>query len=1193
MIKHTTNKAIVPLSIKVMLVGAIPPEGTMSNQSYLYEYLSPDIKGISDDAIEPDFMAITKMTENDRGAYIHFSLPDALTKGVENYTNHEIEYRNVPDRWLVTRLWTDDDKTVKSKCFLLESDTLQKEKSSHLYNLRSASYPFLSDAETPYRYIGRAFPLDIKKEALPLIEETLDDLTAVAPGNPCFAAFFNDCCNVFGFFDDLKNEDGNFLKNINITYLVCGWYKNSQKDILHKIKDYDECLKYLSWKVPEETSFPADTLCHGLISDICWKDENTDYTGGIPLDLEKPGIAVGNTSLEALAAIAESKKPKGFLNERMTNMLLCGLRQKLTEPDGLVKSIDEMHKARFGNHIKVRNVDIKEKTQLHQEEYIKNKKLFEDLNNELMEIVNTINQLETQLFWYDEELESNQEQLYDLFCKYVNRYNLEDIDEADELLKMYFSKIYTYGNIIDSIREKRQCLKNELASKEKCLKDRTDGIYEIIEKNGQRFWEPNDPVLLLYGIDRNYSHGADGRFSIENNVMCRSLSQIITKLTIEPIIGLLEKGVTVVAKDLFRNDSILSDIKEYGIPDECIDIINEAILLSPGFSRISASFVADQAQISDKDKIEVLSSAIRKLQTAPVNGVIYEGLDMQQLCEAAGFDGVFPEIYSVGYWKQPWSPLYMCWELIYYPDPHVMEEVPRLDNWKLIGDDYVYNGADLPVKNYIVYRNRTVITPYAAEVAAEMLKDVIVDPEIIKAIKNMGILSQKINGFNERLLMRYLQLQTPITFRKIDKPEFKNQVAVWLEGYTFEKPEFKKFFSPIRAGYMQINQINIVDAFAQTMRINPTGAVVAEDFRYGQSNFKKSIMLPPRIIQPSRMNFNWLNKNQSPVCGWLLPNHIEKSISCYSEDGELLGFLQSVMFEGGSVVWRLPPEKGGMISDLQEDMDETLYQILNNVIEISNKNSRDSGDEIQTDLLEDLIAAIDSSLWNINPSSSQLFKGLSLLVGRPLAVVRASVKLELLGKEKQCKTMEKNIHDPGTFPYPHINKAEFRVEVGRKENHGDGVIGFYVNEDYSKLYLSAVDSDSKYDYFDNENKITLCMDEDINPVDVTFIMDSSGSIDLISGILPVKSIKLPENLIKESLNRLYLTIFSAPVLTDKFDIIMPYPKTPGKQFSWVYMNKDKKLIEVSDIQHSDGQGFFPETPFEAIEGWLKLKINDK
>jgi hypothetical protein len=1201
------QKLIVPLSLKVLLVGSLPPEGTISNQSYMYECLSLGIKGISDDDIEPDFMAVVKRDGNDKGAYIHFSLPDALTKAVENKKkdaalknkdlteNPELEYPSVPDRWLVARLWTEDGKNIKQKYFMLESNALQRKTDKILYNLRSASYPYLQDRDMPYRYIGRAYPVDTGADRVPAAEGYLEGLKAVAPGNPCFSAFFNDSCNVFGFFDNLKDDNGNYFKNINITYAVCGWYQNPNEDILSICDDYSLCSDWLQWNIPKAMAFPAAVLCHGLVNNVAWVDENTDYSNGIPLDLDKPEIALGNNSMEALAAIAESKKPSGFLQERMLNFLLSDLKKKLLEANGLMKSRDEVHKARFGNMSKIRKIGIKENINLNQNEYLKNKDLEGNISEECRSEVKQVNEFEMLLFKNKQEIEERQEDLYDLFYKYVDRYNMDDVDDTDKLLALFADNIHKLGGKIENLRAEQAEISAKIKAQEVILKKKAGTNFKIINMNEQRFWQANDPVLMLYGIDRNYSHGEDGRFSEDNKVLCRTKEQVISSFTLEAMDGIFSKSITLGAEDIFDLKKALQIFDLNKIPDECANIISEAVLLSLNFSQAMASFVASSFQITDKEKINTIAENIKKIQTSPINGEIHPELDKQTLSDSAGFKGVFPEIYSVNYWKQPWSPLYLCWQLKYYPDPLVMEETPRFDNWELVNDDFVYKGQDLSDKDYITYKNRTVITPYAAKLAADILKKEIEDENILNEIKNMSVLSQKLNGFNERLLMRYLQMQTPISMRKLENQAFKDKVSGWLEEYNFEKPEYKKFFSPIRAGYLQIDQINIVDTFGQTMNIKPTGAVVAEDFRYGQSIFEKFVMLPPRIVQPSRINFTWVNKNKSPLCGWLLPNHVERSISCFDENGILLGSLQNLRIENNPIVWRLPPEKGGMISELPEDIDETLYAILNNIIKSGSSpaGGPNSNESTQTGVLDDLLLAIDSSLWNINPNSQQIFKGLSLFVGRPLMVVRSTVKLELLGKQKKCKFKEKSMIDAGVFPYPHLEKAKFNIKVGRKENHGDGVVGYFVDSDYSKLYLSATDTESTSKYFENKNEILLTVDENEKPTQITFLMDSAGSIDFVSGFLPIKSMKLPEKFVKESLEKMYLTVFSAPMLTDVFDVSLPLPKIPGKKFSWLYLDENKSPMELNEISDTTEEGFFPEIPFKALEGWLKLKLNDK
>src|SRR4051812_46147513 len=38
------------------------------------------------------------------GVYLHWALPDALTRGINNATNETVDFPAIPDRWLVVRL---------------------------------------------------------------------------------------------------------------------------------------------------------------------------------------------------------------------------------------------------------------------------------------------------------------------------------------------------------------------------------------------------------------------------------------------------------------------------------------------------------------------------------------------------------------------------------------------------------------------------------------------------------------------------------------------------------------------------------------------------------------------------------------------------------------------------------------------------------------------------------------------------------------------------------------------------------------------------------------------------------------------------------------------------------------------------------------------------------------------------------
>src|SRR6266850_7697641 len=72
--------------------------------------------------------------------------------------------------------------------------------------------------------------------------------------------------------------------------------------------------------------------------------------------------------------------------------------------------------------------------------------------------------------------------------------------------------------------------------------------------------------------------------------------------------------------------------------------------------------------------------------------------------------------------------------------------------------------------------------------------------------------------------------------------------------------------------------------------------VIAE--QGGKSSTGSAITLRPRFAQPMRLKFGLANAsadpgtNAGPICGWILPNHLEKSLTIYDSHGKPLGALQ-------------------------------------------------------------------------------------------------------------------------------------------------------------------------------------------------------------------------------------------------------------------------------------------------------------
>jgi hypothetical protein len=105
-----------------------------------------------------------------RGAYLHWALPDALTRGVAQ-ADGAVSFNAVPDRWLVTRLspsTTPGRRAVRG--WVLEAD-------------RGIVHPLDGWAESGQPPAGHA------------------PLTALGHGDPAWAAYFDNAVNRLAFYD--------------------------------------------------------------------------------------------------------------------------------------------------------------------------------------------------------------------------------------------------------------------------------------------------------------------------------------------------------------------------------------------------------------------------------------------------------------------------------------------------------------------------------------------------------------------------------------------------------------------------------------------------------------------------------------------------------------------------------------------------------------------------------------------------------------------------------------------------------------------------------------------------------------------------------------------------------------------------------------------------------------------------------
>lgn len=354
------------------------------------------------------------------------------------------------------------------------------------------------------------------------------------------------------------------------------------------------------------------------------------------------------------------------------------------------------------------------------------------------------------------------------------------------------------------------------------------------------------------------------------------------------------------------------------------------------------------------------------------------------------------------------------------------------------------------------------------------------------------------------------------------------------------------------------------------------------------------IQLPPALLQPARMNFDMIsaiddaivfgpaNPSADPICGWVLPNHLDRSLMAYNSLGVSLGEMSL----------------GISVSDIEEicwtSSPGSPYATLEQIAAIIPH----FGDFLLT-LSQQLPAtftaflmAIDETLWTTTPMGASFDQSLAVLMGRPLAMVRARLQFTLNGQP---------ITDPSwqyTFspPSPEITTYEFGIELGNQAQLEDGLIGYFMADQYGTFnvvtesgaaegnYLKPIGIDNNYIYmpFDGTTSTYISM-----------LVDPYAAVHAYTGILPVVSVNLPPQFTADALASMKVTFRIDGILTDQQipatgspTILMPVPKEKAGQWQWV--ENDEGTWNTSSIGPNDTSARLTNVPPVLRQGLLQL-----
>ena len=424
---------------------------------------------------------------------------------------------------------------------------------------------------------------------------------------------------------------------------------------------------------------------------------------------------------------------------------------------------------------------------------------------------------------------------------------------------------------------------------------------------------------------------------------------------------------------------------------------------------------------------------------------------------------------------QPWRPLYLMWRAKYYAIEHDVAGAPA---WTFANGAYAWNGTGAaPTQSAVQVQGRILLTPQASVTVGARLQTLLdttpglSDEErqaltalqgYVRSADAWDLLSQALDGFTDQLLQRSTgAYPSPALSAPASTPPLSQLIGGGIGNPP--APGGVDVFQAWRSGQLELIDLALVDEWGQTI------------FVADQSDFPQLVLyrpdewlpaprsvlapqpdplvqLPPALLQGARLNFDLVSATDDsrvlgpgggvdPICGWILPNHVDQALSVYDATGTALGELGvGLTGVGGDA----PPEQAIVWRPIGGTTFDTVAALphFGPLLTLLRAGSADD--------LSAFLEAVDETLWTTVPSGATMDADLATLAGRPLAMVRARLGFELEGPPATDPSWA---HALAPVPTPAPGWS-YAVQLGNLAQLGDGLVGYFDGDDYTRCTWS-------------------------------------------------------------------------------------------------------------------------------------------
>jgi hypothetical protein len=1015
-------------------------------------------------------------------------------------------------------------------------------------------------------------------------------------------------------------------------------------------------------------------ICHSLVATIHWQGQDIAYGTGAPGGgVNYPTIAIGNTGAEAIAAYMANLVVNTYQQqqdnipviEKAIEAFQLGILNQLTT--NVVGTEVLLQQARFNSvsggslWTVVSESDnsngVSSDTQVVR------------LTESQTESLTQLNTLQQQ---YDEKsrtLESQRGELGSVIYKanHLDRSSPDwltpDISAAlDVMTQAVSSSVSDLSDITDKIKVQKDSLTSVLGSE-----------FTLKPVSESPFFQPNNPVVLVAGADIDTKWSAPGTYGGEDTLRVRVTGQTVTGLELSFMINSEEKTATLEASDIFATDQVKLPLKESssatsvlaGLPKEISNFVLEGIFLDPSSASFLATLWFQKVDYSPSpDERSKLTNSITTMQTSLWSEP--GGLSELLVQTTTGFEGIVPSAAAVSLRSaQPWTPVFIDWQARWVPNVSSSSPLSeQLDGWELSEIDYLYNGTFDPntsSDSALNFVGRSIVNAEATQTMQAQFSSFKDNPDyddlpeyirddlqlVANLVGGIDMVAQSLSGFSEQLTTRLMNMMQPYALASAKLPVTQEQIDLVGSGpWNFQpdtgtapntKPtsnEGSLPFFPVRSGHIQLMKLWVVDSYGQILvgqnpqkEPDPIDVIVSQSMVTKGSGNESVAQLPPRIIQPTRTELNFLNATNdkeltnssvltSPICGWIMPNHLDDSLIVFDAEGINQGSI--IAIEGSNnttgLRWDQPVGSDAPLGSAPSLANTHLQGFVASLLNFGT---------VSSSAYADLLDIIDSALWANDATGSVANTGnLSVLLGKPLALVRAKVQFSLHGRPLYNQSWADTgqyyvghngntpIYDPQQTP---INQFNFNIRLGDLGFQTNGVIGYFIGNQYDTIYsahaytpTSGIRAGLRVhpmsgQYISKELDMTstpnseyvttnhlIEMSPDSEDLYVTLLVDPTKEIPLIMGSQPAITVGLSSSQYISALNRMEASFRVGPILTNPSSIQMPLPAEIRGKWGWAARTDVTEWTESDEVKGQNGIATLSDLPPTLSEGWLTL-----